>query len=237
MTRTPFLMATLGLLLAGTACDGDSGDKDGTTTDDTNTSTTDDTSDTEDTEPPIPTNETDCNDGVDEDEDGVTDCEDDDCAAEFRCTWPTSLTHRTQADFEGSRISCWFGGYDVPDCQTILSASLTEFEGEGDCDACDKTFSGPFIVDRDECSELTGSEEPPPTTAWFGFRFVSPQERVLYARDESGVWSEAVSMSQDNEGRWTWQYDETLRDRIDECSSDTQDLGVLHFTISFNDTP
>ncbi|MCB9742165.1 MAG: hypothetical protein H6741_18365 [Alphaproteobacteria bacterium] len=236
MLRTRLVLTALGLGLTLLACD-DQGTKVG---DDTNPSSTDDSGEVEDTTPPIPENETDCEDGIDEDQDGVTDCEDSDCADVFRCTWPESLGHNTHAFFDGMEIECRAIGIpfdvDVPDCTTDLVAPLQEFTEGNICTSCDKSYVGPVNVTDDSCAELLGDNaEPSPTELAFGFQFVSTQERVLWARDEAGVWAQAVTMTREGEGPWQWSSTSEIWDDPPDCNNGQQHLGDLTVTLTFTD--
>ena len=125
---------------------------------------------------------------------------------------------------------------DVPDCTTDLVAPLQEFTEGNICTSCDKSYVGPVNVTDDSCAELLGDNaEPSPTELAFGFQFVSTQERVLWARDEAGVWAQAVTMTREGEGPWQWSSTSEIWDDPPDCNNGQQHLGDLTVTLTFTD--
>ena len=187
----------------------------------------------EDTGPVVPSTEQDCTDGEDADQDGLTDCADPDCAAEFQCTWPEAMDHRTLVQFVGNEIECKYAGfpfdYDVPDCTTDFSGMLSEAEG---CAGCDRTYEGPFTYAKEECTELVGGGEVP-TSGAYGFVFISEDRRELWTQDE-GAWVPASELTRQGD-EWLLTVSEDIIDDPEDCDNGPQNLGRLTVTLSFKD--
>lgn len=186
----------------------------------------------------VPATESDCHDGVDEDQDGDADCADSDCASDFFCNLPDELDHTTTVDFKGRDIVCetFFGDYDVtvPDCVTAVAATLA-LDSSDPCPSCDRTYSGPTRVVKDECSEVTGSAADLPPTLAFGFVFESVDARELWAKnDTSGLWEKAVDLVDDG-GTWSYTTSEPLNTDIDGCDNNPIYVGDLYVTVAFTD--
>ena len=190
--------------------------------------------DTDTTEPQV---ETDCEDGADNDEDGATDCEDEDCAEAFVCSYPDRIFHRTDIEFEGYLVECdtWLGTFDeqVDDCATRFSSPLTVMT-EGDlCTECDLTFTGSLTYEFDDCDDLTG-DSTRPTEGSFGFVFIDASTRELWSQDDAGVWAKAVTMKKKGK-LWAYSDSGEIIEDIDDCDNSPLTLGNLTVTLSFED--
>ena len=199
---------------------------------------TDDDTDTDTDEPDDPKVETDCNDGLDNDEDGAMDCDDSDCAEAFSCTWPDALDHETEMLFDGRTIECEIFGtafdYDVDDCETRFSADLTYDETDDTCSECDRVYKGPLTWEQDSCSELLGEDGPKPETTEYGLKFVSETLRTVYVNDPNTGWTKAVDLVQEGE-QWQNVTSVEIREDVDECNNGVQYLGDLTVTSLFTD--
>ncbi len=202
--------------------------------DDSGTDTDDSGADTDVTEPQV---ETDCEDGSDNDEDGVADCEDDDCADAFVCNYPDSILHRTNIAFDGYLVECdtWLGTFDeqVDDCSTRFSSPLTVATEGNLCTECDLTFTGQLTYDYDDCDDLTG-DGTRPTEGWFGFVFVDESTRELWSQDGAGVWAKAVTMTKAG-GIWEHSDSGEVVEDVDDCDNSPLTLGNLTVTLTFED--
>jgi hypothetical protein len=174
------LLPAFALLLAACPVRGgnnDDDDDDATLFDDDDASGDDDDTGT----PPPP--ETACEDGQDNDEDGLVDCADDDCAAVFRCTWPTSMSHSGSFDYDASTLA-EFAGYS--DCVTQFTSTLVEETVVANqCPTCDRTFTGPLSYGTDTCP----MDGPRPATVSYGIVFTDTLNRPIYTMDTNGVWT------------------------------------------------
>jgi hypothetical protein len=186
-----------------------------------------------------PDPESDCFDGVDNDEDGKIDCEDSDCvAAEPECSWPDGIDHRSVFDFTGRTVTCetWIGDFDedVPNCQTAFNSGLTHVTDGPLCGDCDRTYYGSFDYTTNTCGEIFGGD-PLPTEGRFGFVFVDDNVWELWGMDEStGAWSKAVDLKKGGDGRYTFV---APKDAVEydsgECDNDPLYVGDLVVEISF----
>lgn len=184
--------------------------------------------------PPIPTNETDCEDGVDEDQDGTADCEDADCATVFRCTWPHAIQHRTAFIFNGTTITCYgWIDYDIPDCRVDFSAVIAE-SADGACPGCDRSFTGAVTVNENTCQDYGAIAIP--TSISYGMVFTGPDARTLWARDDStGTWSEVGPLTQEGNGDWVFTSSTPVTYDPDECDGGTLHVGDLTANLRFID--
>lgn len=214
------------LLIATMACvDG------GTVT--TDRDPADDTSpvidDTDDTTPPEI-----CDDGLDNDEDGDADCDDSDCETDNYCVWPFTLNHTSIVDFKGRTIECKWNGfdidYDVPSCRTVLTSTMT-MTTDNECPDCNRTYFGNFTYTQDDCED--GS--PRPTEGYYGLVFAE-NKWVLFSQDESGAWAEAVDLTPDDNGGYSYvsPYEAVNLD-TDECNNGSQHVGDINLTLAFED--
>ena len=189
--RRTLLLASLLALLCSVGCPSggrrlDDDDDDLTNAnddDDDSTSDDDDTADDDDaTTPPPP--ETACEDALDNDGDGLTDCDDDDCAAVWRCTWPTELDHNGSFAYAAS-WQAELGGYE--DCDTVFTAALDEeLDPSKQCATCDRTFSGPMVYTMDTCPP---GDDPRPDAVSYGLDFVTTTQREVFSSDGLGGWN------------------------------------------------
>ena len=236
MTITLRTLLALTLALTAAGCDGGGG---GDKTDDT---ATDDSGGGggggDDTDTPDP--ETDCEDGTDNDEDGLIDCEDDDCAEVFRCTWPDSLAHKTDVFFDGYEVTCetWIGDFDeqIADCNTNIEATLA-LATEGLCTECDRTYEGAFNYVFDDCDDQfdDGSGGEPATSGRFGFVFTSETERDLWTVDEaSSAWVYVATLTS-TDGTWVFSENGDVTVPVDECDNSPLTVGNLAVTLTFTD--
>jgi hypothetical protein len=193
---------------------------------------------TDDSPPDDPDAEV-CDNGEDDDEDGATDCDDSDCDNVAPCNWPSNLDHMTQLDFQGNTIECKLAGfpipYDVEDCLTEWTASLTHIEMHA-CDSCDRVYNGPITLLRDECSELIGNTEPIPSSMDVGMVFISETQREVWGINEAGVWEKSADLTY-NAPSWVASGTAEIREDISECNNGVQHLGDLTVSVTFTDTP
>ncbi|MFT4977156.1 MAG: hypothetical protein ACI8S6_003061 [Myxococcota bacterium] len=215
-------------LLSLVACDGSDGDnsKDGRDSGDTDSTDTDE-----------PASEADCSDGADNDDDGSIDCADSDCAAEFVCSWPDTMSHRTDIFFDGYTVECetWLGTFEeeVDDCRTNITAPLSVATDGDICPKCDRTYVGPFTYENDNCDDLTGDGERP-TEGRFGFVFISETERELWSQDDLGAWAPAVTMAL-ADGIWSYADGGEIEVANGDCDNSPLTVGMLTVTLSFVD--
>lgn len=183
--------------------------------------------------PDIPTNELDCGDGLDEDEDGTADCLDADCAAEFHCTWPTQIQHRTTFTFNGSRITCWGFPYDVEDCAVDFIAVINE-SADNACPNCDRSFTGSVTVNQNSCQDYGAISIP--TSITYGVVFTSPESRTLWARNDSDMtWAEVGPLTKESEGVWVFTAVTPVNYDPDECDGGDLHVGDLTSALRFTD--
>ena len=186
----------------------------------------------------VPTVESECNDGADNDDDGAIDCDDSDCADAFECNWPDAMNHDTQMDFAGRTIECKFAGisipYDVEDCQTRFTAALTYDPNETGCTSCDRVYKGPLNWLNDSCSELLGETGPKPEVTEYGIEFVSETERRLYVNDATTGWTSTVTLTL-NGTSWENITEVPIEEDIDDCNNGVQYLGDLTVRVGFTD--
>lgn len=189
--------------------------------------------DSADSEPQIPTNETDCEDGVDEDQDGTTDCADSDCATVFHCTWPHQIQHRTTIIFDGTTITCYgFIDYDIPDCRVDFISTIAE-STDGACPGCDRSFTGTVTVNENTCQDYGAINIP--TSISYGVVFTSPEARTLWARDDSnGTWAEVGPLTFDGSA-WLFSSTTPVSYDPDECDGGTLHVGDLTANLRFTD--
>ena len=209
------------------ACDGKASDSgDAQSSDSGETSTT-----------AAPEPESDCEDGADNDTDGLVDCADEDCADVFVCTYPESIGHTTNVSFDGYEVACetWLGTFEeqVDDCVTEFTIPLTVATAGDLCSECDLTFTGPITYNEDNCDELTG-DSTRPTEGWFGFVFIDESTRELWSQDEKGAWAKAVTMNNQG-GVWEFSEDGEVVEDVDGCDNSPLTLGNLTVTMTFVD--
>jgi hypothetical protein len=203
-----------------------SGDDDATADDDAadDDAADDDTSDDDDETPTPPPPETDCEDGLDNDEDGVSDCDDSDCAAVWRCTWPHSVQHTASLHYDANALA-ELAGYD--DCDTQISSPMSDAGANPACPACDRTFTGLFTYTLDTCP--TDPDNPRPTSGAYGLVFVDTASRTVFGQDDAGSWVN-LGVATDASGSGTY----TLV-RTDPVEVESFDAGTLQTTLTFTD--
>ena len=235
------LLLSLGLLTAcpsGRGGGGGDGDDDDNGADDDDVADDDDGADDDDT---VPDTETSCDDGLDEDEDGLMDCEDPDCADVAPCNWPEALDHVGTVFFDGWEIECVFGvpfDYQVDDCATDYTSPLGTTLTVDRCEACDRTFEGPFTYSVDTCTELLPDASDPPDSGAFGMVFTSATEwEVFSINGETGLWESVGIATDDGSGTFVYQTEAVISGDPEECNNGEQDLGNLVVTLSFSEAP
>jgi len=200
---------------------------------DTGSSSGDDTDDTDN----YPNKESDCEDGLDDDNDGDIDCDDSDCDTFKECTIPEIIDHRSLFDFKGRRVVCetWIGDQeeDVDDCVTDFTSAL-ERQYEGDlCGPCDATYEGAFSYSQDTCTAIFGDGTSPPASGRFGFAFLNDAKWVLFGKNETtGEWEEGITLNADGD-RFTWKTSEPINVDVDECDNSPLHVGDVTVTLSF----
>jgi hypothetical protein len=139
--------------------------------------------DDDDDDVPAPDPELDCDDGLDEDEDGLIDCADDDCSDVFHCTWPDEIELHTMVEFFGNEIAQAFG---VDDCLLEFEGVLTDESSRLGFDDGDLVFEGPVEYLPGDCPEDYVSR---PATVAFAFGFLDENTREAWSRDsDTGEW-------------------------------------------------
>jgi len=163
--------------------------------------------------------EVDCQDGQDNDNDGLTDCADSDCETEFVCTWPSQMQHMAKFEFISS--GAWPG-----DCETRFESLLVKTNQGDICTQCDRTFEGQYQYSVNTCAdilELGGVDLP--EEGMSGIVFLSENEREIFTRNTEGIW-EAVG---------TAVLDSGVGHYILERQDDVESFGVLRTSMTFTD--
>jgi len=220
-----------------TASASDDGDTDGDIDGDGDTDGDGDGTDGDD-----PLTEADCEDGADDDGDGAIDCEDEDCAEVFKCTWPDVIEHQTQVNFDGNEeVVCvvidgiWEEEFSVDDCETILDAQLTWTEDGSLCPSCDRTYEGLLEVRSDSCESLTG-EPVKDVEGRFGFTFITENERELWALDElTNEWTYVINLLGSEDGEWSFTEGVAFSEDFSKCTNSPLELGYFSVTLEFSD--
>ena len=241
MRKFVFLISLflLSLSLVAVGCYAPSGEDDHDEPWDDDDSADDDDAVDDDDAQPDP--ETDCDDGIDNDEDTLVDCDDEDCADVELCTWPTEFEQRTDVEFEGYEITCGTSpldfDYQMPDCADRYSSSMTR-RTEGDlCPSCDRTFGGDYTPitkgGEDSCSDLL--DQPRPRSGSFGIVFTSATEWTVWAQDgNTGEWSESGVATDNGSGTFVFAASDVVNEAIDDViDCPEQDLGLLSVTLQF----
>jgi hypothetical protein len=179
--------------------------------------------------------EAECGDGLDNDEDGSTDCADPDCAEVAPCWWPETVVHDGSFDFLGNRVTCetWIGDFDenVDDCTTRYSSTLTAMaEGTG-CPVCDRTYSGTLSYSTNSCASVIGGDYP--SSAEIGLVFHSPTSWEIYGEADDGSWT-STTLSYSG-GTHSFTTAEPIWVDTGDCDNDPLDVGTLTVTWSFRD--
>jgi hypothetical protein len=190
--------------------------------------------------------ETECDDGADNDADGLFDCGDPDCAAEEHCSWPTAISQRTDVEFEGYEIECGSTplefDYQMPDCADRFTATMERRRNGNLCVDCDRTYQGAYTPvvkgGEDSCSELL--DQPAPTEGAFGIVFTSATSWTVWTEDgTTGAWSEVGLAEDDGSGTMVFASGDVVNERIDTGIIDCrqQDIGYLAVALQFSPVP
>ncbi len=181
--------------------------------------------------------ESECTDGVDNDEDGDIDCDDADCAGVAPCWWPTSIQHDGSFAFDGLRVVCetFWGDFDedVADCATQYSSTLLPVDDPSlQCPTCDRTFFGALSYSVNSCeSVLEGGSYP--SEAYFGFVFVSESQWTLYGKNDSGAWESTGVNLNVNGDQYVFTVTEPISVDTGNCDNDPLHVGDLTVTWTF----
>ena len=157
------------------------------------------TTDTDDTDVDIPTPvETECDDTIDDDGDGLTDCEDTDCVAVELCTWPANIELVSEITYEPNGLA-QLAGYT--DC-TVQAVSQLARDRDQSCEGCDFVLCGAFTYPIDDCPN--DPDFPRPTDGCFGFDFVSDTAWTFYGQNpENDLWEEVAPLTGPGPLSWT----------------------------------
>lgn len=181
--------------------------------------------------------ESDCEDGTDDDGDGLADCEDSDCAENWTCNLPDNLDFSSKVFFDGNTIECEVWGVevdvDIEDCRADSTASLRLVETGPTCPTCDRTYSGPLTYTTETCSALIGVAAP--TRVDYGFVFLDPRTRELWSPDEAGTWTLVDTMISTDGITFALSGAEPIMDDPDDCDNGMQNLGTLSVDLSWTD--
>ncbi len=168
-----------------------------------------------------PTEEDICDDGVDNDGDGPTDCDDPDCDDFVPCTWPEAVDHNARFVFD-SDVQ-W-----ADDCETRFSGHLAVGTQIPPCPTCDRTFEGPYHYTINSCEDLLDlAGVDLPDYGAYGIVFVSEHQRDIWTRDTDGVWASLGLAS------WDPGVGHYALERVDTL----QNVGTLTTTLTFADAP
>jgi len=164
--------------------------------------------------------ESECDDEVDDDGDGLVDCADDDCAAEIVCSWPTSLSHSATIAYDASFLA-ELSGYSS--CTLAFNGTFNR-DRDGDlCPNCDFTFEGAVTYTNTSCSETPGDL---PSNVRYGIVFTSDTAWGIWSTDGTS-WGEAGTATGGG-GTYTLS-------RQDPIVVDGNDAGDLNTTLSFTE--
>ena len=153
--------------------------------------------DDDDAEGPVEEN---CDDGLDEDEDSLTDCEDPDCADVFHCTWPERLEVVSHIEFSANELAESFG---VGDCFLEIGGVLDLSVEPPGCEECDREYTGTVSVVQGDCPE---DYIEPPSTAAYGFEFVTVAERDLWKLDTDDIVWESLGLIESGGAVWSSEH-------------------------------
>ncbi|MCK6506835.1 hypothetical protein L6R53_26265 [Myxococcota bacterium] len=185
----------------------------------------------------VPSNETDCEDGRDEDQDGAADCEDSDCASHWRCALPEQMDFRSDVFFDGYTIECEAWGIevdvDIEDCVADAVSALRLVTTGRLCESCERTYEGTLTYNQDTCSALL--ETVPPTRAEYGFNFLDANTRELWSPDEMGTWQMVDRLVSTDGVTWTLAGTEEIWADPEDCDNGNQNLGLLSVTLTWRD--
>lgn len=185
----------------------------------------DDSASVGDDDDSVPDPETDCLDQVDNDSDGLVDCEDDDCTdVTEECAWPTELGHSTSLSFD---FDDWVEMLGQSDCVTEFTSDLSsDIYLAHNCTDCDLVYAGTFTYTADTCPD--DPDNPRPTSGTFGISFggdVSGDWEV-FTDDGTDTWSSVGVAVSDGTSR-------TLQRTDPVDVPDYGDVGDLTTTLVF----
>ena len=157
-----------------------------------------------------------CDDQIDNDQDGQTDCDDSDCASAFECTWPDEFQHTAGVYFDASSAAELLG-YD--DCEIVADAVLKNDDISA-CTICDRSYTGALTYSSDDCDMI---EDDRPDSVTYGLIFLSETERVYYGAETDGPgWAEVGRATLGPDGAYTI----TTEENVDVEGFDAGDLTV-----------
>ncbi len=156
---------------------------------------TEDTADpVDDTEQEDPA-ELDCEDGADDDGDGLFDCADPDCGEAFVCTWPEAVSIHTVVDYDANDVAETFG---VTDCVLELRGALPQGADGSACADCDLDYQGQVTYDLGSCPDDYISTPNPLT---YGVVFIDEDTREYWTRDPD-IWEYLGQATRSAAGAW-----------------------------------
>jgi len=164
--------------------------------------------------------ESECDDGLDDDGDGLVDCADEDCTGVVECTWPASLAHTASIAYEAS-WQAELAGYSS--CAVAFNGTLDRVRDDGVCGNCDRTFEGAVTYTDTSCAETPGDL---PTTIRYGIIFASENAWTLWSSDGTS-WGESGTAT-GGAGTYTLS-------RSDPIEVDGNDAGDLNTILSFTE--
>jgi hypothetical protein len=176
--------------------------------------------DTGEMPPPDPDPETICDDGLDNDNDGLFDCDDDDCAEVFHCTWPDEIENDVSIQFDASSIAEIFG-YD--DCAIQTNSALAN-DTVSACPTCDRSYTGALVYTADSCPADAFDR---PTSVTYGVNFLSDTERVFLGEEEA-AWVELATVSASKDGAYRYS-------TVQPVEVDGIDAGDVTIVLVFTD--
>ncbi|TNE86852.1 MAG: hypothetical protein EP330_19775 [Deltaproteobacteria bacterium] len=161
-----------------------------------------------------------CDDQIDDDADGLTDCDDSDCADVAPCTWPTSLNMDATLFFDANSLAK-LGGYD--DCTTHFTSTL-QMQSDNDCAECDRIYLGNFTYVSDDCPQ--DPNNPRPTSGEYGMVFGSETSWTAFFVNQ-GTWTQMGAANDDGSA-----YVFTSTDTVDYQGTE---VGSLTTTFRFSE--
>jgi hypothetical protein len=164
--------------------------------------------------------ESECDDGLDDDADGLTDCDDDDCAGVVSCGWPTSLSHSATIAYDASWLA-ELSGYSS--CAVSFNGTLDRVRGDGQCGACDRTFEGAVSYTDTSCADNPGDL---PSTVRYGIVFTSESAWAICSTDGT---------SRGESGTATGGGGTYTLSRSDPIVVDSNDAGDLNTTLTYTE--
>ena len=189
-----------------------------------------------------PDTETACEDGVDEDLDTLTDCDDPDCDGELTCVWPSELQVEIEAtltsygDVECQITSDTTVAYYFDSCVTSATTVLPKAASDLGCTSCDRVYAGPVTSTSDGCAATLGDEVRfVPSSLTLGLVFSSETSRELWAYDgEAEAWTQATTLTRDANA-WVSVDEEELLLELPDCLNSPLTIGSLSMTVTVTD--